>query len=247
MAQGSNIGMMEGAFFVPRGELLDWINSLLELNVTKVEHLASGAAYCSVVDALFPGTVAMSRVNWMARNDFEFVQNYKVLQQAFEKNGVDKWIDVDKLIRGKYQDNLEFVQWLKRFFDLNGGAGKEYNAVARRKNASTLWDTAGRVTQPKKQPSSSSGSGGSVPASKPSKAVRPAGQNSSSKETLQREKDFYFSKLRAIELYCQHHSTSDDPHLAEITKVLYATDDEEITVTPDGEIQVAKQDADADA
>lgn len=234
MAQGANIGMMEGAFFVPRGELLDWINALLQLNVQKIEQLASGAAYCSVVDALFPGTVAMSRVNWMARSDFEFVGNYKLLQQAFEKNGVEKWIDVDKLIRGKYQDNLEFVQWLKRFFDLNGGAGKEYDALARRKNAQTPWDGTG--TQSRRPVEESS----AVPTrSRPKKAV-----SATSDPATVREKDFYYSKLRVIEVYCQHYEGMNDPHLTEIAKVLYATEDDRVEVTPEGTIQVTKVNGD---
>jgi RP/EB family microtubule-associated protein len=46
MSAGDNIGMMEGAFFVPRGELMGWINELLSLNVTKVEQCATGGIYC---------------------------------------------------------------------------------------------------------------------------------------------------------------------------------------------------------
>ena len=37
MAAGDTIGMMEGAFFVSRSELLGWINNLLSINMTKVE------------------------------------------------------------------------------------------------------------------------------------------------------------------------------------------------------------------
>jgi RP/EB family microtubule-associated protein len=59
------------------------------------------------------------------------VQNYKVLQDCFKKVGISKKIPVQLLIRGKYQDNLEFMQWMKRFFELNH-SGDEYNAVERR-------------------------------------------------------------------------------------------------------------------
>jgi len=42
-------------------------------------------------------------------------------------------IDVDKQVRAKYQDNLEFMQWFKSFFELNCGEGSpEYNAKAQR-------------------------------------------------------------------------------------------------------------------
>ena len=74
----------------------------------------------------------MSKVNWSAKSSHEYVGNYKLLQKAFTKNKVQRYVDVDKLIRGKYQDNLEFCQWLKAFFDMqNGGVGREdYDPVA---------------------------------------------------------------------------------------------------------------------
>ena len=40
-------------------------------------------------------------------------------------------VDVGKLCRAKPLDNLEFLQWIKRFFDLHYG-GNEYNALERR-------------------------------------------------------------------------------------------------------------------
>ena len=53
----------------------------------------------------------MSKVNWAAKQSFEFVANYKILQTAFTKLNIDKYIDVDRLISGRYMDNLEFMQW----------------------------------------------------------------------------------------------------------------------------------------
>lgn len=140
----SNIGMMDSAFFVGRKELIDWINDTLEVNLQKVEQTASGAIACQLFDIMHPGQVSMSKVNWGANKDFEFVANYKVLQTAFTKLHVDRHIDVDRLIKGKYQDNLEFMQWFKRFFELatpdksgydlagsrlRGKGGAEYNST----------------------------------------------------------------------------------------------------------------------
>lgn len=59
------------------------------------------------------------------------MSNYKLLQAAFTKNNVSRHVDVDKLIRAKYQDNLEFCQWLKAFFDMSGADGGDgYDPVA---------------------------------------------------------------------------------------------------------------------
>ena len=44
-------------------------------------------------------------------------------------------------MRAKYQDNLEMLQWIKRYFDLNYN-GAPYDAVARRKGA-TLYLISG--------------------------------------------------------------------------------------------------------
>ena len=38
-------------------------------------------------------------------------------------------------MKAKYQDNLEMLQWIKRYFDLNYN-GAPYDALSRRKNAS---------------------------------------------------------------------------------------------------------------
>jgi RP/EB family microtubule-associated protein len=42
------------------------------------------------MDVIHPGKVALSKVNWRARNDYEFVGNFKVLQGALDKTGIKK-------------------------------------------------------------------------------------------------------------------------------------------------------------
>jgi RP/EB family microtubule-associated protein len=60
------------------------------------------------MDAIYPGSVALSKIKWNAKHEYEFVENYKVLQQTFAKNEIKRHIEVDKLTKAKYQDNLEF-------------------------------------------------------------------------------------------------------------------------------------------
>ena len=40
-------------------------------------------------------------------------------------------VPVDKLMKGRFQDNFEFVQWFKKFFDANYG-GQDYDPVIAR-------------------------------------------------------------------------------------------------------------------
>lgn len=40
-------------------------------------------------------------------------------------------ISVERLVKGKFQDNFEFIQWFKKFFDANYD-GKEYNPLLAR-------------------------------------------------------------------------------------------------------------------
>lgn len=87
------------------------------MNLSKIEQTATGAVACQLADLMFPKSVPMSRVSWEAKTPPEYVANYKLLQAAFTKNKVQRYVDVDKLIRAKYQDNLEFCQWLKAFYD----------------------------------------------------------------------------------------------------------------------------------
>jgi len=49
-------------------------------------------------------------------------------------------IPVDKLVKGRFQDNFEFVQWFKKFFDANY-KGDSYDALEARGGVS-LGNTA---------------------------------------------------------------------------------------------------------
>ena len=67
---------------------------------------------------------------------------------------------MDKLVKAKYQDNLEFCQWIKRYFDLNY-SGEPYNAVERRKGQNLFYIMGGNKVAPpgKAKPGMTGGSG----------------------------------------------------------------------------------------
>jgi len=259
----SNIGMMEGAFFVPATQLIRWVNETLALNVTKIEQCATGSIYAQVIDACHPGKVSMGKLKWAARSEYEYIQNFKVLQQALQTLGVTRFVDVEKLVRAKYQDNLEMLQWTKAYYD-KVGAAENYNPVRRRGNLPPSglpdWIQAGGHAM-KENVRPDSGIKGKESTketrTRPSVAGRPRAsvaardsvaprdsamveklrdeldQLRETAQGLERERDFYFGKLRDIEIECQNYEAQPDPNLSAekfigtIFKVLYATDDED--------------------
>ena len=75
-------GMMDNAYFTSKNEILKWLNNTLKLNVSKIEQAGTGAIYCQLLDVLHPGKVKLSKINWKATSELEFLQNLKILQQT---------------------------------------------------------------------------------------------------------------------------------------------------------------------
>lgn len=217
-----------------RQELVAWLNNLLQLNVTKVEQCGTGAALCQVFDSIFYD-VPMSRVKFNANTEYAYLQNFKVLQNIFAKHQIDKPIPVQQLVKCKMQDNLEFLQFTKRYWDQHF-PGHDYDPVARRKGQAVT--AAAPAAGARRAPAASNsaaprtrtplGPGGGAA----SAALRE--ENNVLKETvagLERERDFYFSKLRDIELLIQQ-SMEADPELEkeegllkQIQTILYSTEE----------------------
>ena len=70
--------------------LIEWINNFLECRIEKVEQMATGALYCNLFDALHPGTIPMKKVDFNVKFDYEYVNNWKLMQTAFKRVGIDK-------------------------------------------------------------------------------------------------------------------------------------------------------------
>ena len=69
--------------------------------------MGTGSVYCQLIDKIYPGTFSMAGVKWGAKFDYEYVENYKILNNAFRKNGIQKNLDVDKLVKCRLLDNTE--------------------------------------------------------------------------------------------------------------------------------------------
>ncbi|KAL1985515.1 hypothetical protein VTN96DRAFT_7846 [Rasamsonia emersonii] len=240
-----------------RQELLAWLNNLLQLNMTKVEQCGTGAAFCQVFDSIFMD-VPMSRVKFNVNTEYAYLQNFKILQNVFTKHGIDKPIPVEQLVKCRMQDNLEFLQWTKKFWDQHYPGG-EYDAVGRRKASGA--PPASNAAPPRVATSSTGARRGGTTPTTTGAAARPrvaAGGASNAnvaalqqeiaaqKEAiagLEKERDFYFAKLRDIELLLQS-AVEADPELEKdedslvkhIQNILYSTE-EGFEIPPEAEAE----------
>ncbi|KAA1472292.1 hypothetical protein DENSPDRAFT_838515 [Dentipellis sp. KUC8613] len=231
-----------------RSELLAWLNDLLQLNYSKIEQCGTGAAYCQILDSIY-GDVPMTRVKMNAKHEYEFIANFKVMQNIFKTKRIEKPIPVEKLVKCKMQDNLEFLQWIKRFWDSNYG-GQPYDPVGRRRGQPT--DTPATIAPLGRAGGGGGGAGlhagatrsggktpigghraGSAAAANHEQLLQLQAQNrelSAHMEGLEKERDFYFEKLRDIEILVQQQmetleaAGSDDEVLRQIQKILYSTE-----------------------
>jgi len=270
-----------------RTELLAWLNDLLQTSITKIELLGNGAVYCQIMDSIY-GDIPMTRVKFNARMEYEYVNNFKILQASFDRHKVDKSVPVTRLVKCKMQDNLEFTQWLKRFWD-SSFPGGEYDAVGRRggsgggggHGSTGSSGSAGHFGGPprntERPPASGGGGGlgGATGARRAPSAGRPgpgssisAGSGRLSAQSnhrnnspghssamvqdltrqmaemrltvdgLEKERDFYFQKLRDIEVMVQQLMDQENQNeadgagnpgvvnvLSQIQQILYSTEE----------------------
>eukprot|EP00760_Papus_ankaliazontas_P013615 PhM_4_TR15851/c0_g1_i1/m.80960/K10436/MAPRE; microtubule-associated protein, RP/EB family len=117
---------MSDGYFVSRSELLSWLNGTLGTNYAKVEECKTGVAFnalLSMVSANSGPRVPLNRVKMGAVMENDCVHNFKILQDVLTKQGIEKTIEIDKIVKGNYQLNLELLQWMKRHCETQGMVG----------------------------------------------------------------------------------------------------------------------------
>ena len=94
-----------------------WYNNLSGQGYTKIEQFGAGAAHCLIMDSIYRD-IPVSKVKFQAKHEYEYVSNYKILQSVFDRHKIDNVVPVERLIKCKFQDNLEFLQWIKKYAGL---------------------------------------------------------------------------------------------------------------------------------
>ena len=104
------------AYFASKNELLSWASKLLDLELTTLEEMGTGAVFCQLLDACHPGTVKLNKVNWKANSETDYISNFKIFQQGLLTNDINKPIDINRLSKGKQYDLNELLQWIYGYY-----------------------------------------------------------------------------------------------------------------------------------
>ncbi|XP_055628304.1 microtubule-associated protein RP/EB family member 1-like [Toxorhynchites rutilus septentrionalis] len=219
-----------------RKEMLAWVNRTLTSEFNKIEELCTGAAYCQMMDILFPGCVPLRRIKYCTNLEHDFINNLKLFQNALVTMKVEKSVPIDRLVKGRFQDNFEFLQWFKKFFDANYD-GKEYDAQGARSNVPMRYGTPKAGGMMKKASSGGVGPLGAAPKARPlEKKSTPIttslmGKNAKNDEanndllehlnTLMQEKDDVATKIQLVE-------TERDYYYHKLTEIEALTAEEEL-------------------
>ena len=246
-----------------RSELLAWVNEVTNLSVTKIESMGTGAAHCALINSIFRD-VPLHKVNFKAIHEYEFVHNFKVLQEAFTRHRIDRTIPVERMIKLKFQDNLEFLQWMKKYWDANFDGTVLAGKPAGPANASTQSVSKRHLSQSHSQTASAglsrsnssahfgslassatvvAGAGAGAASSPPATSQAAGGANNLAQlaaltktitelkvsvDEMEKERDFYFNKLRDIEILTQKVTDpviSGSVFYRQVTEILYTTED----------------------
>ncbi|KAM9475723.1 microtubule-associated protein RP/EB family member 1a isoform 4-T6 [Clarias gariepinus] len=202
-----------------RHDLLTWINSSLHMNHAKIEQLCTGAAYCQFMDMLFPLCVPLKRVKFQAKLEHEYIHNFKILQGSFKKLGVNKEYDPEAARQGQ---EVTASQCPAPGLASKPRKGSLETRISSVKPTAPVAPQRIAVASPKKTapPVQRTDSG-----AKEDNLQMEISDLQCIIADLEKERNFYFGKLRNIELICQEKEGEPDPTLQKIFAILYATDE----------------------
>merc|ERR1711907_771809 len=88
-----NIGINHPAYKVSKRELLEWMNQVLNANISNVDKdVGDGAAYAQIFHSINRKSVKFDQIKFEGKSEYEYTQNYNLMQKAMKNLGIDKVI-----------------------------------------------------------------------------------------------------------------------------------------------------------
>lgn len=93
----------------------------LNTSYSSLTDASNGAAHCQLCHMIHPTAFGADwkKVNWTAKNEYELVSNYSILNRAFNKANISQNVPVEALAKNKRVENLKFWQWLMGYWQMN--------------------------------------------------------------------------------------------------------------------------------
>ncbi|EEQ82749.1 hypothetical protein NCER_100495 [Vairimorpha ceranae BRL01] len=99
-----------------RKELIRWLKSL-NIHINCIEEFGQGTAICHLLTIIHPN----KSFNFIKEpsTTYEYLRNLKTAQGFFQENNIEVRFPIEKLVQCKLQDNLEFAQWMYKYYIKN--------------------------------------------------------------------------------------------------------------------------------
>jgi len=159
-------------------------------------------------------------------------------------------------VKGRFQDNLEFLQWFYQYFT-SSYQDRDYDPVERRKKSKGINQiksyscSAKNVKERRHDDVCNSPGGGKIPKPKISRKILASGKGSgklkqdidvllkdkaylekelgrisTTAKAIENERDFYFKTLLKVETMCRETTSPENPDIKKILNILYSSNEE---------------------
>ncbi|CAD8188497.1 unnamed protein product [Paramecium pentaurelia] len=113
-----------------KSEILQWINTLLKTNFTKIEQLGNGVAYCKLLNMIDPTCLNSTKIVLKTKTQIDHISNLKLFQTAMQKLHMKKQFDIDKVSKCYFHENYDLALFLKKQHTLRfSGINKENTSI----------------------------------------------------------------------------------------------------------------------
>lgn len=235
-------------------DCLDWASQHLKLKLTDIEAFASGALFCQLLDLMYEGNVPLHKVKWQTEQKSDFLANFDILNQSFQKYRIKKEYSQEALLSGDSTALFDLLYWFKISGMAQRNLGENYDAVGRREGQ----DFGTSFVEKLKSRNAGLEAVGSTQITNELSSANPSRQpgalNTStldsstikklaSYDLLKSERDFYYSKIRDIDqvLDTSKETSSVSSLIQTLKDIIYMTPDKIGVVTEEGKFMVKTQ------
>lgn len=103
-SQNSNAKPGTPSMIPSKTHIINWLKGMFpDLSLhTKIEDFGNGVIYCRIINHYYPGTLPSAKILMSPKNEYEFLNNLKHVQQAFVQHNIKIHFDINKVSKRKF-------------------------------------------------------------------------------------------------------------------------------------------------